>query len=69
MIPETAEKLGLKNKDIVWVKAETDGRTALLGDVVVRVSETFADAMHIDTDESNAICAAPGMFGEIIKEL
>jgi len=69
MIPETAEKLGLKNKDIVWVKAETDGRTALLGDVVVRVSETFADAMHIDTDESNAICAAPGMFGEIIKSL
>ena len=45
------------------------GRTALLGDVVVRVSETFADAMHIDTDESNAICAAPGMFGEIIKSL
>ena len=69
MIPETAEKLGLKNNDIVWVKAETDGRTAILGDVVVRVSETFADAMHIDTDESNAICAAPGMFGEIIKEL
>ncbi len=69
MIPETAEKLGLKNKDVVWVKAETEGRTAVLGDVVVRVSENFADAMHIDTDESNAICAAPGMFGEIIKEL
>ena len=69
MIPETAEKLGLKNKDVVWVKAETNGRTAVLGDVVVRVSENFADAMHIDTDESNAICAAPGMFGEIIKEL
>ena len=69
MIPETAEKLGIKNKDIVWVKAETDGRTAILGDVVVRVSETFADAMHIDTDESNAICAAPGMMGTIIKSL
>ncbi len=69
MIPETAEKLGLKNKDIVWVKAETNGRTAVLGDVVVRVSENFADAMHIDTDECNAISAAPGMFGEIIKEM
>lgn len=69
MIPETAEKLGIKNKDIVWVKAETDGRTAILGDVVVRVSENFADAMHIDTDESNAICAAPGMMGTIIKSL
>lgn len=69
MIPETAEKLGIKNKDIVWVKAETDGRTAILGDIVVRVSENFADAMHIDTDESNAICAAPGMMGTIIKSL
>ncbi len=69
MIPETAEKLGLKNKDIVWVKAETNGRTAILGDVVVRVSENFADAMHIDTDESNAISASANLMGEIIKEL
>lgn len=69
MIPETAEKLGIKNKDVVWVKAETNGRTAILGDVVVRVSEKFADAMHIDTDESNAISATPGLMGEIIKSL
>lgn len=69
MIPETAEKLGIKNKDIVWVKCTTNGRTAILGDVVVRVSDKFADAMHIDTDESNAIGAAPGMRGEIIKSL
>ena len=69
MIPETAEKLGINNKDIVWVKCITNGRTAILGDVVVRVSDKFADAMHIDTDESNAICAAPGMMGEIIKSL
>ena len=69
MIAETAEKLGIKNKDVVWVKAETNGRTAILGDVVVRVSEKFADAMHIDTDESNAISAAPGLMGEIIKSL
>ena len=69
MVPETAEKLGLKNKDVVWVKCNSNGRTAILGDVVVRVSPSFADAMHIDTDESNAIGATPGMMGEIIKEL
>ncbi len=69
MIPETAEKLGINNKDIVWVKCNTNGRTAILGDVVVRVSENFADAMHIDTDESNAIGATPNMMGEIIKSL
>ena len=66
MIPETAEKLGIKNKDIVWVKAETDGRTAILGDVVVRVSEKFALAMHIDTDECNAAAAAGTVYGKIV---
>lgn len=69
MIPETAEKLGLQNKDIVWVKVETPERKAILGDVVVRVSDKFADAMHIDTDESNAIGATPDLMGEIIKSL
>lgn len=69
LTPGTAEKLGVKNKDIVWVKAETDGRTAILGDVVIRVSDQFADAMHIDTDESNAIAATPNLMGEIIKSL
>ena len=69
LTPETAEKLGVKNKDTVWVKCNTNGRTAVLGDVVVRVSETFADAMHIDTDESNAISATPNMMGEILKSL
>ena len=68
LIPETAEKLGVKNKDIVWVKINTPERKAVLGDVVVRVSDTFADAMHIDTDESNAIGATPDLYGEIVKE-
>ena len=69
LTPETAEKLGLKSKDVVWVKCKTNGREAILGDVVVRVSEKFADAMHIDTDESNAISATPNLMGEIIKSL
>lgn len=69
LTPETAEKLGVKNKDIVWVKLNTPERKAVLGDVVVRVSESFADAMHIDTDESNAIGATPELYGEIVKEL
>ncbi len=69
LTPDTAEKLGVKNKDTVWVKCNTNGRAAVLGDVVVRVSDKFADAMHIDTDESNAIGATPGLMGEILKEL
>lgn len=69
LTPETAEKLGVKNKDIVWVKIDTPERKAVLGDVVIRVSEKFADAMHIDTDESNAIGATPDLYGEILKTL
>ena len=64
--PEDAEKYGLEDKQIVSVKIDSDGRSLVLGDVVVRVSPKFALAMHIDTDESNAAGATPGMMGEII---
>ena len=64
--PEDAEKYGLEDKQIVSVKIDSDGRSLVLGDVVVRVSPKFALAMHIDTDESNAAGVTPGMMGEII---
>lgn len=67
LTPADAEELGVKDKDIVWVKLDTDGRKAVLGDVVVRVSEKFARAMHIDTDESNAVSAPRDLEGEIIE--
>ena len=65
--PEDAEKFGLKDKEIVSVKINSNGRSLVFGDVVVRVSPKYALAMHIDTDESNAAFATPGMMGEIIK--
>ena len=64
--PEDAEKYGIQDKQIVNVKIESDGRSLVFGDVVVRVSPKYALAMHIDTDESNAAFAAPGMMGEIL---
>lgn len=67
LTPADAEELGVKDKEIVWVKLDTDGRKAILGDVVVRVSEKFARAMHIDTDESNAVSAPRSLEGEIVK--
>ncbi len=66
LTPETAADMNVKDKDIVWVKLDTDGRKAVLGDVVVRVSEKYAPAMHIDTDESNAVSAFNGLEGEIV---
>lgn len=67
LTPEAAAELSVNDKDIVWVKVDTDGRKAILGDVVVRVSEKFAPAMHIDTDESNAVSATRDLEGEIVR--
>jgi len=64
--PEDAQRYGLKDQQIVSVKAETPERSLIFGDVVVRVSEKFSLAMHIDTDEANACGFTPGLIGEII---
>lgn len=61
-----AAGFGLTDKQVVSVKVENADRTTVFGDVVVRVSDSFALAMHIDTDEANAACAFAGTEGEII---
>lgn len=65
--PADAEKLGVTNGEIVSVKVDTDGRSLVFGDVVVRVSDSYALAMHIDTDESNAAGCGREQYGEIVK--
>lgn len=65
--PEDAKELGVQDKDVVSVKVETEGRSLVFGDVVVRVSPKYALAMHIDTDESNAAGCAGEVYGEIVK--
>ncbi len=62
-----AEALDVKNGDIVSVKIDSDGRSLIFGDVVVRVSDSYALAMHIDTDESNAAACPRDAQGEIVK--
>lgn len=64
--PATAEEFGLADKQIVSVKVgEGSGRATIFGDVVIRVSESYAPAMHIDTDESNAAGLGGTVDGEI----
>ena len=65
MTTADAAEMGLTDKQIVSVKIASEGRETIYGDVVVRVNDNFALAMHIDTDEANAACA--GTVGEIIK--
>ncbi len=67
MTTADAARMGLTDKQIVEVKIPCEGRTLTFGDVVVRVSDKYALAMHIDTDESNAAGVAPGTMGIIIK--
>ena len=60
--------MGLEDKQIVSVKVgEPGNRETIFGDVVVRVHPTYAAAMHIDTDESNAAALGGTVYGEIIK--
>ena len=63
--PADAEAFGVKDKQIVKVRVEGE-RALIFDEVVVRVKDTFAAAMHIDTDESNAACAAPGTMGVLV---
>lgn len=66
MTPADAEKFGVKDAQVVSVKIDTNGRALTFGDVVVRVSDKYALAMHIDTDESNAAGCTPGLQAEVI---
>lgn len=66
MTPEDAEKYGLSDKQVVSVEIKSAERSLVFGDTVVRVSPNYALAMHIDTDESNAVMAPAGTLGVIL---
>ena len=62
-----AAELGVTNGEIVNVEVKTEGRSLIYGDVVVRVSDSYALAMHIDTDEANAAACSGLVYGRIVK--
>ena len=64
MTPEDAQTLGVTDQQVVKVATGREGRKLVFDDVVIRVSERYATAMHLDTDESNA--AGCPNEGEII---
>ena len=64
---EEAIKYGLEDKEIISLKIESDQRSLIFDDMVVRVSPKYAEAVHLDTDEANAAGFAGG-YGEIIKK-
>ena len=67
MTPEDAQKYGFQDKEVVTVTI--DGPRALTFDeVVLRVSEKFATAMHVDTDEANAAALSGTVYGTVNKK-
>lgn len=66
MTPADAEKLGVKDKEIVKVRCGGE-RGLIFDQVLVRVNEAFALEMHVDTDEGNAAMIKTGDMLEIVK--
>lgn len=66
LTPETAKELGVCDKQIVKVELDTS-RPLIFDGVIVRVSDKYAPAMHIDTDEANAAGASGTVYGKIVK--
>jgi len=67
MTPPFAETHGFTNGEIIGLKIEGTGRSALLTDVVCRIRDTFAEAAHIDTDEANAVMSGGDLMCELVK--
>ena len=68
MTEADAKEYGVSNGEIVSVEVKSkNNRSAILGDVVIRVSNSYALAMHIDTDEANALGGDASFTGKIVK--
>lgn len=66
MSPKDAQAAGVKDGQIVSVKADNE-RGTVFNQVKIRVDESFTLEMHIDTDEANAAQIATGQTVTIIK--
>ncbi len=67
MSPADAMAAGVKDGDIVSVKADNE-RGTIFNQVKIRVNDSFTLEMHIDTDEANASRIKTGDMVTIIKQ-
>lgn len=64
---EDASKWNVNQGQIVKVRINSEQRSLIFDDVVIRVSDKFSTAMHIDYDEANACSFKKGTRGYIVK--
>lgn len=64
MTPRDAARFGVKDGDKVGVRLDSE-RPLVLEDVLIRVSDKFCLAMHIDADEGNSAGWKKGVDGVI----
>ena len=69
MTPEDAEKFGVTDKQNIFIKLNFNDRMLIFGDVVARVSPSYALAVHLDTDEANAAGLPGTVEGEVLLSL
>ena len=65
LTPSDAARFGVTDKQVVQLQTFT-GRPVVFRDVVVRVSESFSAAAHLDFDEANACGFRKGDLGRIL---
>jgi len=65
--PLEAQAMGVKDGEIVRVRAGVDGpRELVFEEVLIRVSEKFSLELHIDLDEANAAWVKNGDYVRIV---
>lgn len=68
MTPEDAKKWNVYDGEFVDV-AIYGKRKAVIGNVLIRVSDKYALEMHLDTDEANAVQVRTGDYAVIKKNM
>ncbi|SDY87698.1 putative phosphotransacetylase [Bacillus sp. 166amftsu] len=66
MTPQDADTFQVKDGQYVSVKVE-GSRGLVFNQVLIRVKDTYALDMHIDTDEANSGSITTGDFGQLLQ--
>jgi acetate kinase len=67
MHPDDAARFGVADRDEVSVAVVGGPRDLVFGDVLIRVKDSYALEMHIDTDEANAAEIGRGASGVLAQ--